>query len=95
VPRASSRRERAEQVALRLVGLSFLALAAYVGYEGVVSLTGRASFDPLLALGLGVLLLGSILRELQSGGGELLWPEDATCPHPEHMRLRFHEGAAR
>jgi divalent metal cation (Fe/Co/Zn/Cd) transporter len=32
------RRERAEQVALQLVGLSFLALAAYVGYEALRAL---------------------------------------------------------
>lgn len=34
-------RERAEQVALRLVGVSFLALAAYVAYDAVTSLVRK------------------------------------------------------
>lgn len=32
------RRERVEEISLRLVGLSFLALAAYVGYDAIVTL---------------------------------------------------------
>ena len=35
------RRERAEQVALKVVGVSFLALAAYVAFDGVKSLVYR------------------------------------------------------
>ena len=35
---AEARRERSERVALRIVGLSFLGLGAYVGYESVVTL---------------------------------------------------------
>jgi divalent metal cation (Fe/Co/Zn/Cd) transporter len=35
------RRERVEQVALRLVGISFLLLAAYVGYEALSTLLKR------------------------------------------------------
>lgn len=37
------RRERAEARSLRIVGISFLALAAYVGYEAAASLVRRES----------------------------------------------------
>lgn len=36
------RRERSERLALRLVGVCFIALAAYVGYEAVGSLISRS-----------------------------------------------------
>ena len=38
---APERRERAERIALRLVGVSFLLLAAYVGFDSVKSLVRR------------------------------------------------------
>ncbi|MCA1620292.1 MAG: cation transporter [Acidobacteria bacterium] len=38
---APAKRERAEQVALRVVGLSFLALAAYVAFDALKSLVAR------------------------------------------------------
>ena len=38
---APEERERAEQLALKLVGLSFLALAAYVAFDALKSLLGR------------------------------------------------------
>lgn len=47
------RRERREQIALRLVGLCFLALAAYVAYEAVGDLRGRRAPEESLA---GILL---------------------------------------
>jgi divalent metal cation (Fe/Co/Zn/Cd) transporter len=37
------RRERNEQLSLRIVGVSFLSLAAYVGYESISSLVTRKS----------------------------------------------------
>lgn len=37
------RRERAERIALKLVGVSFLALAAYVAFDAVMSLVRRES----------------------------------------------------
>jgi len=40
---APERRERAEQVSLKIVGVSFLALAAYVAYDAVSSLITRES----------------------------------------------------
>lgn len=36
-------RERREQIALRLVGISFLVLAAYVGYDSITTLIWRES----------------------------------------------------
>jgi divalent metal cation (Fe/Co/Zn/Cd) transporter len=38
---APERRERAEQVSLKIVGVSFLALAAYVAFDAVKSLAAR------------------------------------------------------
>jgi divalent metal cation (Fe/Co/Zn/Cd) transporter len=35
------KRERREKLSLRIVGISFLALAAYVGYESISDLSGR------------------------------------------------------
>ncbi len=49
----------------------------------LVTATGYAIFDPVLALAIGVWLLGSTLMELRTSGEALLWPEDASCPHPE------------
>jgi divalent metal cation (Fe/Co/Zn/Cd) transporter len=43
---APERRERAEQIALRLVGISFLLLAAYVALDAVKSLIQREPPDP-------------------------------------------------
>lgn len=36
-----SQRENMEATSLRIVGISFLALAVYVGYEGITSLAGK------------------------------------------------------
>ncbi len=41
----AARRERIERLALRLVGVSFIALASYVGYEAVESLIRRDAPD--------------------------------------------------
>ena len=40
-----SRRERVERISLRVIGISFLALAAYVAYDSVVSLWTRERPD--------------------------------------------------
>lgn len=48
---APQRRERAEQVALKLVGISFLLLAAYVAFDAIKSLVKR---EPAAASYLGI-----------------------------------------
>jgi cobalt-zinc-cadmium efflux system protein len=49
----------------------------------LVSLTGRPAFDPLVALGVAIWLIGSTVAELRRSKADLLWPENATCPHDE------------
>jgi cobalt-zinc-cadmium efflux system protein len=65
------------------LGDAYVSLAP-VGAGLLVSLTGRPIFDPILALGLGLWLMASTIRELRQGGQALLWPEQAICPHGEH-----------
>ena len=48
-----ARRERAEQQTLRVIGCCFLALAAYVSFEGIRALASRAAPDQS-ALGIGI-----------------------------------------
>jgi len=58
------RRERVEQVALRLVGFSFLLLAAYVGYEAVSTLLKREAPEhslPGIALAVASLIVMPLL----------------------------------
>jgi cobalt-zinc-cadmium efflux system protein len=49
----------------------------------LVSVTGRAAFDPLVALGVAIWLISSTAVELRRSGEDLLWPESAECPHDE------------
>ena len=65
------------------LGDVFVSLAPVVA--GVlVMLTHRPMFDALVALGIGVWLMVTTLREIRQLGNELLWPENAVCPHVEH-----------
>jgi divalent metal cation (Fe/Co/Zn/Cd) transporter len=57
---------------------------APVAAGGLVAVTGLSVFDPLIAVGIGLWLMSTTLRELRQATHELLWPEDATCPHGEH-----------
>ena len=65
------------------MGDVYVSLAPVIA-GGLVAVTGLAVFDPLVAIGIGLWLMGSTLRELRQAGNELLWPEDAICPHAEH-----------
>ncbi|HEY2392386.1 MAG TPA: cation transporter [Candidatus Angelobacter sp.] len=49
------RRERNERLALRIVGVCFIALAAYIGYESIADLIGRKKPESSLA---GIILAG-------------------------------------
>ncbi len=48
----------------------------------LVIFTGRSHFDPLVALGIALWIIVSTAREIISAGGELVWPEQITCGHP-------------
>lgn len=60
---APERRERAEQVALKLVGVSFLLLAAYVAFDAVKSLIARES-PQASYVGIGLAALSLVLMPL-------------------------------
>ena len=49
----------------------------------LVSLTGLSVFDPMAALVVGIWLIASTTLEIRRSGEELLWPENATCPHED------------
>ncbi len=63
----SERRERAEIVALKLVGVSFLLLAAYVGFDAVKSLVTRespeASYVGIALAALSLVVMPLLARE--------------------------------
>jgi len=47
----------------------------------LVSVSGHAFFDPLIALLVGTWIITTTAFELLLSTGSLIWPEDATCPH--------------
>jgi divalent metal cation (Fe/Co/Zn/Cd) transporter len=63
---APGRRERSERLALRLVGLSFLALAAYVAFDAVKSLARReppeASYVGIVLAALSLVVMPVLAR---------------------------------
>jgi divalent metal cation (Fe/Co/Zn/Cd) transporter len=61
--RDDKRRERAERLALRLVGLSFIALAAYVAGDAIYSLWQRQAPDQSY-LGIGLALVSLMVMPL-------------------------------
>ncbi len=67
---------------LHNVGDTYVSLAPILA--GVlVSITGQFVFDPLVALGVAIWLIGSTAVELRRSGEDLLWPENAACSHEE------------
>jgi cobalt-zinc-cadmium efflux system protein len=50
----------------------------------LVTLSGHAIFDPLVAGGIAVWLIVSTLREVISSHEELMWPETISCGHSDH-----------
>lgn len=53
----------------------------------LVMLTGHPTFDPLVALAIGVWFIVSTVREIVSSREELIWPEKVTCCHAEEERV--------
>jgi hypothetical protein len=45
----------------------------------LVAISGRASFDTLIALSVATWLIGSAVKEFLTSSGELLWPEEMVC----------------
>jgi cation diffusion facilitator family transporter len=67
---------------LHNVGDIYVSLAPIVA--GVlISISGNFVFDPLIAMGVSLWLIGSTAVEFRRSGDDLLWPENATCPHEE------------
>jgi hypothetical protein len=50
----------------------------------LLSLTGYAFFDPLIAGGVAVWFVASTGREVFQSHEELIWPEKIVCGHPDH-----------
>jgi len=77
----------AKSAAIRLayvhnLGDTYVSLAP-VAAGFLVSLTHRDLFDPLIAILVGLWILGSTIVELRRAADKLLWPEQAVCPHDE------------
>ena len=56
----------------------------------LVSVTGRSSFDPLIALLVAAGIIATTGFEVLRSSEGLIWPEDARCPHEDvehHARV--------
>ena len=49
----------------------------------LVMVTGKPWFDPLIAAGIALWIMGSTLWEVIQSHEELIWPEKIRCGHPE------------
>jgi cobalt-zinc-cadmium efflux system protein len=56
----------------------------------LVLVTGRSYFDPLVAGGIALWIIGSTLREVVGSHEELMRPEKIDCGHPAHSRRSVH-----
>jgi len=52
----------------------------------LVLVTHKSFFDPIIAAGIGIWLIGSTIKEISSSYNELIWPENAVCKH-EHLEV--------
>jgi cobalt-zinc-cadmium efflux system protein len=52
----------------------------------LVSVSGRPVFDALAAIVVGTWVIGTTVIELRRSADDLLWPEDAVCPHEEKAK---------
>jgi cobalt-zinc-cadmium efflux system protein len=58
---------------------------APVGAGALVTLLRNPVFDPIVALGVGLWIVGTTAAELRRSASRLLWPEQAVCPHKEPL----------
>jgi cobalt-zinc-cadmium efflux system protein len=49
----------------------------------LAALTGYAQFDPLIAGGIALWIIGSTIREVIASSEELIWPEKIVCGHAD------------
>jgi Co/Zn/Cd efflux system component len=50
----------------------------------LLTVTGHSFFDPLIAGGIALWIIGSTLREVVASHEELIWPEKIVCGHSDH-----------
>jgi cobalt-zinc-cadmium efflux system protein len=50
----------------------------------LLTITGHSFFDPLIAGGIALWIIGSTLREVVASHEELIWPEKIVCGHSDH-----------
>jgi cobalt-zinc-cadmium efflux system protein len=50
----------------------------------LVTVSGYSFFDPLIAGGIALWIIGSTLREVVGSHEELIWPEKIVCGHADH-----------
>jgi cobalt-zinc-cadmium efflux system protein len=80
------RKHAKEDTAIRLayvhnLGDTLLSLAP-VAAGGLILITGRSLFDPLIALLIAGFILTTTVQSLVGSHRELLWPENVVCAHP-------------
>ena len=80
------RKHAKEDTAIRLayvhnLGDTLLSLAP-VAAGGLILITGRSLFDPLMALLIAGFILTTTVQSLVGSHRELLWPENVVCAHP-------------
>ena len=78
---------RNQNAAIRLaylhnLGDIYVSLAP-VAAGALILLTNKTFFDPAIAIGIGVWLIWSTMKEISKSMNELIWPENAICRHEE------------
>jgi cobalt-zinc-cadmium efflux system protein len=53
----------------------------------IVIITGKSYFDPLIAIIIGIWLIGSTGKEIVKSYNELIWPENAVCKHENELAV--------
>src|ERR1700691_3230579 len=83
------KRERREKLSLRIVGISFLALAAYVGYESISDLSGRKapehSIPGIILACVSLVVMPLISRAKKKVGNDL----DSAAMHADAKQTDF------
>jgi len=60
----------------------------------LVALSGYSFFDPLIAAGIALWIIGSTIREVMGSSEELIWPEKIVCGHADHDETATASGQA-